>query len=209
MVTEQTTDKSKINKLENRQNNNNYDPDYNRNLNRPVPQPMPQSMPQTMFQQPMIPNSMMMPQNMNYNNNFGYQQPQNNNPNFMKFAAPPVYQNFPSNNILNELSYQNAPPMQQNMNPLFNQLGYNNYGMYPNNTPQQMNNQMNLGMFPQQQPQIYNNNFQGNPYGDIRKNNPMAMGNNQNDKKKPIVKNVEKILNEEDFPTLEQANNKN
>lgn len=99
--------------------------------------------------------------------------------------------------------------MQQNMNPLFNQLGYNNYGMYPNNTPQQMNNQMNLGMFPQQQPQIYNNNFQGNPYGDIRKNNPMAMGNNQNDKKKPIVKNVEKILNEEDFPTLEQANNKN
>ena len=204
-------DKNKFIKSENRQNNStngNYDPDYNRNLNRPLPQPIlpPQNMqnlPQPIFQQPIMQNPMMAQQNMGYGNFGGYPQP--NNP-MMKFP-PPAYQNFPQNNILNDLSFQknNSMPPQ---NTLLNQLvGYNNnYGMYPPNT------NMNLGMFPpqsnMQQPNFNQNmptNFQGNPYGEIKRN-PMP---NIIGEKKPVIKenqvNLEKILNDDNFPTLEQA----
>ena len=76
---------------------------------------------------------------------------------------------------------------------------------------------MNLGMFPQQQgmqqPNFNQNvptNFQGNPYGEIRKNQMPPIGPNILGGKKPLVvkenkMNLEKILNEENFPTLEQA----
>ena len=208
------TDKNKFVKPESRQTvttDGNYDPDYNRNLNRPLPQPMmPQNIPQPMFQQqPIMQNPMMVQQNMAYGNNFGGFQ-QNPTP-IMKFT-PPVYQNFPQNNLLNDLNFPNnttIPPQ----NTLFNQLGYNNYGIYPQNTSPPMN----LGMFPQQQgmqqPNFNQNvptNFQGNPYGEIRKNQMPPIGPNILGGKKPLVvkenkMNLEKILNEENFPTLEQA----
>ena len=247
-------DKNKFNKTESRQNNNNstnYDPDYNRNLNRPAPQPIYQ-------QPPLIP---MIPQQANFNNN--YFNP-GNNPNFMKYAPPPGYQNFPpNNNLLNDLHYQNQNPTQPNLNALFGQMNYNNYGMYQNNGPQiglnpmnigpnisqnsmnmnmgpnpminpmnmgqnSMNNPMNMGIFqqqPMQQP-IYNNDFQGNVnktnnenfvgsmfMQENSRNYNMAEGINNNNqvvgsaevKKKQNKFNLEKIFNEENFPTLEQA----
>ena len=76
---------------------------------------------------------------------------------------------------------------------------------------------MNLDMFPHQQgmqqPNFNQNttNFQGNPYGEIKKNQmPIGPNNIFGDRKKPLVvkenkMNLEKILNEENFPTLEQA----
>lgn len=222
-------EKSKVNKLESRQANNiNYDPDYNRNLNRPPPQQN--------YQQPIISNPILVPNQTNFNNNFNYP-PANNNPYFMKFSTPPGYQNYNQNmNLMNELNFQNQNinfsaqnTKQPNLNILFNQFGYNNYGGHLN---PQNNNSMNIGLV-QQQPnitqQMYNKNFQDNRVNNndvngcvenlnFRTNNiNPPFENNQfiveENKKKQVPKenkaNIGKIFNAENFPTLDEANNKN